>query len=902
MRKYRRASGDDERKEQVNMMIDIQLQINGRTQTITAPPDTPLLYILRQDVGLKSPKYGCGLEQCGACMVLVDGQAVPSCRLPVQQVEGLPIVTLEGLGTAEALHPLQEAFIAEQAIQCGYCTAGMLIAAQGLLNRVRYPTDDEIRAALANNLCRCGVYDRVRRAIQRRIGRPEPAPIYEVRQTETSAEPGLPTAFPHSLQQTPELDRWIQIHEDGTITIFSGKVDYGQGIRTALAQIVAEELDVSLERIQVVMADTARTPDEGMTTGSMSLETSGLALRWAAAAARHLLLSVAYEVLEAPRDRLLVQDGVITDPVSGRQITYGQLWGGRPFGHQITGNILPKEPGAYRLLGQPTERLDLLPKVTGTPTYIQDMELPDMVHGRVLRPPHPQARLVTVDTAVIANQPGVIQVVQDGRFLAVIAEREEQAINAIAVLASHAVWEGEAGLPPSSQLYRDTFAQPDQPLLIVAGAAVDGPIPPTTIPAQAAQTIQATYHRPYQMHASLGPSAVVAKYEEGQLTIWTQAQGVFPPRAAIAHVLGMNEADIRVIYREGAGCYGHNGADDAALDAALLALALPGRPISLKWMRADEHGWEPYTPAMKIALQASLDGAGTIMDWQQEIWSPSHLGRSRSGPGVSGLLAAAHLAKPFAPPPAAPPRGSHSGSYRNADPLYAFTQRRIVTHHLPNSPLRVSAMRGLGAVANVFAIESFMDELALAANADPVTFRLRHLADERAKAVIEAAAGKASWRTGEPSLARGRGRGIGFAQYKNRQAYAAVVVDLHVDDEGQIHLDQAVIAADAGQIVNPDGLSNQLEGGFIQAASLTLYEQVTWNENGITSRDWQSYPILRFPQAPPIETVLLNRPDQPIVGAGEASLGPTVAAIANALFAATGRRCRALPLTAQPTL
>lgn len=882
-------------------MAEMQLQVNGRTHIITADPDTPLLYILRQDLGLKSPKYGCGAEQCGACKVLVDGQAVPSCQLPVHRVQGLPIVTLEGLGTADKPHPLQEAFMAEQAIQCGYCASGMIIAAQGLLNRARYPSDDEIRAALADNLCRCGVYDRVRRAIKLRMGRPESAPIYEVHQPETPAEMETPPALPRSLQQTPDLDRWLRINTDETITAFTGKVEYGQGLQTAVAQLVAEELDVSLVRIHVVMADTAQTPDEGMTTSSMSLETSGLALRWAAAAARHHLLSVAYEVLEAPRERLVVQDGVIIDPVSGRSVTYGALSGGRAFGFQVTGNVLPKTPETYSVIGQPSERFDLRPKVTGAPTFIHDLELPGMVHGRVLRPPHPQAQLQTVDTAPVLKMPGVLRVVQDGRFLAVIAEREEQAINALAALANSAVWEGSAQLPPADQLYRDLFTQPDQPLLIVAGTAVDDPIPPATIPSETEQTIHATYHRPYQMHASLGPSAAVAHFADGKLTVWTQAQGVFPPRAAIAHVLGMREADIHIIYREGSGVYGHNGADDAALDAALLARALPGRPVSLKWMRADEHGWEPYAPAMKMALQASLDSTGAIIDWQQEVWSPSHLGRSRSGPGISGLLAAAYLADPLPPPPSAPSRGTHSGSYRNADPLYAFTRRRIVAHHLPTSPLRVSAMRGLGALANVFAIESFMDECAHAAGQDPVAFRLRHLADARAKAVIEAAAAKAGWRAGAQSLGHGRGRGIGFGQYKNRQAYTAVVVDLHVDNGGQIHLEHAVIAADAGQIVNPDGLSNQLEGGFIQAASLTLLEQVTWDENGITSRDWQSYPILRFPQAPVIKTVLVNRPHLPFVGAGEASLGPTAAAIANAVFAATGQRWRDLPLARQNT-
>jgi CO/xanthine dehydrogenase Mo-binding subunit len=315
-------------------------------------------------------------------------------------------------------------------------------------------------------------------------------------------------------------------------------------------------------------------------------------------------------------------------------------------------------------------------------------------------------------------------------------------------------------------------------------------------------------------------------------------------------------------------------------------------------MRADEHGWEPYAPAMMVQMQASLNAAGEVIDWNHDVWSPTHLGRPRSGQGISGLLAAWSLARPFAPPPIVPSRGPHSGGHRNADPLYAFARRRIVKHHLPHSPLRTSAMRGLGAFANVFAIESFMDELAQAAGADPVAFRLRHLVDERARAVIKAAAEKAGWPAGQGPWGNGRGRGIAFAQYKNRQAYAAVVVDLRVDAaSGRIHLERAVIAADAGQIINPDGLSNQLEGGFVQAASQTLHEQVTWDRHGIVSLDWDTYPILRFPDAPRMETVLLDRPDQPHVGAGEAAQGPTPAAIANAVFAAVGVRLRQIPFT-----
>jgi CO/xanthine dehydrogenase Mo-binding subunit/aerobic-type carbon monoxide dehydrogenase small subunit (CoxS/CutS family) len=869
---------------------------------------------LRNDLGLKGPKFGCGLEQCGACKVLVDGQAVPSCRLPVKNVAGLPVTTIEGLGTADHLHPLQATFVAEQAIQCGYCASGMIIAAQGLLNRIRYPTDDDIGAALADNLCRCGVYDRVRRAIKLRIGQPADAPIYSVRLyavrlyavrpygvrvTESEATAAVPTTeLPHVLQETPDLDAWIRINSDETVTLFTGKVEYGQGLKTAVAQIGAEELDVSLARIRVVMADTAQTPDEGMTVGSMSLETTGNALRWAAAEARHRLLAIAYEELEVPLERLVVADGLISDPVTGRSVTYWDLFDGQKFACQVTGAVPPKRPAAHTLVGQPAQRLDLPAKVTGAATFVHDLDLPGMVHGRVVRPPHARARLLSVAAAAVAHMPGVLKVVQDGSFLAVIAGREEQAIQASVALRESAVWQGEAGLAPPETLYEHLFSQPDQPFLVVAGVVVDDPMPAIVTPPAAAHTLSATYSRPYQMHAALGPSAAVAWLAGGKLTLWVHSQGVFPPRAAIAHVLGLAEEDIHVMHRDGSGCYGHNGADDVILDAALLARALPEVPISLKWMRADEHGWEPYAPAMRVQMQASLNAAGEVIDWNHDVWSPTHLGRPRSGQGISGLLAAWSLAQSFDPPPVIPSRGPHSGSHRNADPLYAFARRRIVKHHLPHSPLRTSAMRGLGAFANVFAIESFMDELAQAAGADPVAFRLRHLVDERARTVIEAAAEKAGWQAGQESWGNGRGRGMAFAQYKNRQAYAAVVVDLRVDAaSGRIHLERAVIAADAGQIINPDGLSNQLEGGFVQAASQTLREQVLWDQHGIVSLDWDTYPILRFPDAPRMETVLLNRPDQPHVGAGEAAQGPTPAAIANAVFAAIGVRLRQIPFT-----
>jgi CO/xanthine dehydrogenase Mo-binding subunit len=880
----------------------ITLKVNGRLHQVFVEPNTPLLYVLRNDLGLKGAKFGCGLGQCGACRVIIDGQAVPSCCVSVRSAQGRSITTIEELGIAEGLHPLQQAFVAERAVQCGYCTPGMILAAKALLDRNPHPSDGEIRTTLAGNLCRCGTYDRVLRAIRRAMGQPAPAPPFEQRDQKQPPQPQVlapisPEGLPSSLQNTPDLDAWIRINTDGTITLLTGKVEFGQGIRTAVAQIGAEELDVSLDRIRVSPVDTAQSPDEGYTVGSMSLETTGRAIRLAAAEARHILLSVAYEELEAPLERLTVTDGTILDPDTGRSTTYWDLFGGREFACRVKGIGRPKRAELYEIVGRPVPRLDLRAKVTGKACFVHDLDLPGMVHGRVVRPPNWGARLVDLDQQVACRAPGVLQVVRDGSFVGVVAEREEQAAQAMANLRENATWEGTSELAPQEGLFEGLLEQPHQSHLIVQGTPVDGPIPPIETP-EAAQTLAASYCRPFQMHASLGPSAAVAQMVDGKLTVWTHAQGVYPPRTALAHVLGMAEEDIRVVHMQGPGCYGHTGADDAALDAALLARALPGRPVSLKWTRADENTWEPYGPATVVQMQASLDGNGGVIDWNHDVWGYSHLGRPRSDGDSSGLLAAWHLAKPFPQPRRSLRRGPHIGIFRNADPLYAFPRRRVVAHLIPRCPLRVSTLRGLGAYANVFAIESFVDELAHAAGADPVEFRLRHMADPRARDVIEAAAGKAAWQPGKRPQGSGRGSGFAFAQYKNRQCFIAVVVDLTVNrSSGHIRLERAVIAADAGQVVNPDGLSSQLEGGLVQGASWTLKEQVSFDQQGVTCTDWYSYPVLRFPDAPEIETVLLNRPGLPYLGSGEASPMPTGAAIANAVFDAAGIRLRRIPFT-----
>jgi len=886
------------------MEPEILLKVNGRSEKVRTAPDTPLLFVLRNTLGLKAAKLACGLEQCGACTVLLDGWAVPSCRIPARAAQGREIVTLEGLGDAERLHPLQRAFLEEHAVQCGFCTSGMILAAKALLDRNPDPSEGEIKAALAGHLCRCGVYDRIVRAVKRAAGRPLPPPSF--RKGEGSIHP-VPTreeeesftdGLAGSLMHTPEVDAWLEIHEDETVTVFTGKAELGQDIRTAVALIAAEELNLPLNRIRVVTADTARTPNEGVTASSLSMETSGSAVRNAAAEARRLLVEKAAERWGVPADRLVVEEGTIRDPEDGKRITYGTLFGGRKFQTKVMGRGRLKPPDERRLWGKSIPRLDLLDKVTGRFRFVHDLDLPGMVHGRVIRPPHYRARLKSVDEEPLKALPGVLKWVRDGSFLGVIAEKEEQAVKAARIMAEGAVWEGEAGLPDHQGLFAYMESQPDQAFLVQEGTPVDDPIPPVSPPSDAVHTYQAVYFRPYHMHAALGPSAAVAHFEGGKLTVWSHTQGVYPLRSALAQVLSLDKKDIRVIHMEGPGCYGHNGADDAALDAALLARALPGRPVSLKWTRRDEHLWEPYGPATIVRLQGSLDKEGRVIDWNHDVFGFTHMGRTRPSPESSALLAAQHLARPFPPPKAVPMKAYHLGIHRNADPLYAFPRKRIVKHFLPDSPLRVSSLRGLGSYANVFAIESFMDELALLAGKDPLDFRLLHLKDERAREVLLSVAEKADWKALKKGLDRDRGVGLAVSRYKNKQCYTAVLVILRVDREsGRIVLERAVLGADVGEIVHPEGVTSQVEGAFVQAASWTLKEEVRFDPQGITCEDWHGYPILRFPEAPLIETVLIHRPGSPFLGVGEGAMGPAPAAIANAVFQAVGIRLRRIPFT-----
>ncbi|MEA2818336.1 MAG: nicotinate dehydrogenase subunit, partial [Bradyrhizobium sp.] len=517
---------------------------------------------------------------------------------------------------------------------------------------------------------------------------------------------------------------------------------------------------------------------------------------------------------------------------------------------------------------------------------VQDMRLPGMVHARIVRPPSYGAQLDELDTSAVEKLPGVLKVVRDGNFLAVVATKQFQAIKAMGVLSAAAKWRETATLPKQDDLPRVLTSLPSQDTTIFqqSDPSVSGQ-----------KIIEATYTRPYQAHGSIGPSCAVAQFSDGAMTVWTHTQGVYPDRQGIAEMLRMPPENVRCIHVEGSGCYGHNGADDAAADAALIARALPGVPVRVQWTREQEHAWEPFGPAMVTKLKASLDGEGKIADWNFEVWSNTH--SMRPG-GAGSMLAAQHMAQPFAPPSPRPIPLPEGGGDRNAIPIYKFPNAKVVHHFIPAMPLRISAMRALGAYHNVFSIESFMDELAAAAGADPVEFRLKHLEDRRGRDVIAKAAEGFGWWKGERAP-QDRGFGFAFARYKNLAAYCAIASEVEVNREtGRPRLVRAVAAVDSGQVVNPDGLINQIEGAIVQSMSWTLYESVTFDDTRITSIDWQTYPILRFNSVPEsVEVHIINRPGQPFLGSGETGQGPAAASIANAIADATGKRLRDLPLT-----
>jgi len=704
-----------------------------------------------------------------------------------------------------------------------------------------------------------------------------------------------------SIAKHPSLDDWIEIADGGRIVVHTGKVELGQRIYTALAIIAAEELDVDYDRIDVKHAETGIDPDEGMTTGSMSMQHSGNAIRMASATARRRLLEIAADRLSVEIGSLEVEDGLVQSRDSNQSVTYWDLMAGNKFGIAVDEAAPVKAPEQHSRVGRRVTPKGMAEIVTGRMTYLHDMKMPGMLHARLVRPPHYFATLKGLDDGAVERlSADGVTVVRDGSFLAVAAADEYAAVKAAGRLKNAAAWDEGDGLT-TAELYEALTENERLSFAVKAGGApVDEPVPALAPPPEgAAVTLSASYEKPYLMHGSMGPSAGCALYESGKLTVWTHSQGIYALRGALARALDMDAADMHLIFMPASGCYGHNGADDAAFEAALIARAIPGAPVLLKWTRDDEHAWEPYGSATVCELRGSLDADGNIVDWSHESYGDTFINRpvpGRSDAPHNRLVSTHFLEAALDWPVPAPAMGAHVGIHRNLEPLYALPNPRLVKNLVRGLPLRTSALRSLGAFGNVAAIESFMDELAEAAGIDPIEFRLRHLDDERAKDVVRALGDHMA--VDHAGKGDKRGAGIAFARYKNVAAYCAVGIELEVTDAAAVKLHRAWIVADAGEMVDPSGLTAQLEGGLIQAASWTLYEQVTWNGGGITSRDWETYPIIRFDNIPAVETILMERPGMPFLGAGETVAGPTGGAIANAIYRATGLRLRRMPFDA----
>jgi nicotinate dehydrogenase subunit B len=736
----------------------------------------------------------------------------------------------------------------------------------------------------------CGADLPPREALLGHMATAMPAPARNVGDAHSMADPD-------SDDSENSIDNRLTIDADGLVTVYSGKVELGTGVRTALTQIVADALDVPFDRVTMVMGDTRLTPDEGGTTGSKTLQDAGSRLQQIAAEARHILLARAAMRCGVPVDELQTRDGVVSVLANpDRSVPYAEL-AAEPFGRQANGQALGTRPSQSTAIGKSIPRADLLPKLTGGETFIHDLRLDGMLHGRVLRPfvrtmNGVGATVLHVDDRAVRGMPGLVAIVRNGSFVGVVAEREEQAICAAAQL--RVTWSAPDPLPDQRQLHALMPRMPQQTVNAARMGDVDGAF------GRAARTLEATYAFPSQAHASMGPSCAVAHVRPDGATIYASSQDVFALRAALAPLLGLDVGHVRVIHREGAGCYGHNGADDVSADAALLSQAV-GRPVRVQWGRADEFAWEPKGPAMLSRVRAGLSPTGQVIAWDYDVWTPTH--GTRPGGEPSRLLAGE-----LVDPPWPKPSVRWVGGDRNAIPNYAFPHHRVTTHWIETPPLRPGSLRSLGGMANTTAIESFVDELATAAGADPVAFRLRHLTDPRAIAVIRRAAQAARWRArpsgpigsgrtvaaGAPS----RGRGIAFARYESEYAYVAVVAEVTVDPGcGDVRVMRVVAAHDCGLIINPDGLTNQIEGNIIQGISRALKEEVSFDQTQVTSLNWATYPILTFAEAPTIEIALINRPAEPPWGAGEPAICPVAAAIGNAIFDATGVRLRTVPFT-----
>ena len=687
---------------------------------------------------------------------------------------------------------------------------------------------------------------------------------------------------------TTEVDSFLAIDAKGMVTVYSGKVDLGTGIATALPQMVAEELDVPLPMIKLIQGDTALTPDQGTTWGSLSIQIGGMQLRNAAATAKAALLDEAAKRLGAKKEELRVADGVVS--AGNKRISYGELIGGKSFALKLDHSkpATGKDPKDYKIVGKAVPRVDIPDKVTGRFTYMQDFRVPGMLHGRVIRPPAIGAKLESVDGASIEDIAGVVKVVLQGNFIGVVAESEWGAIKAAQKLK--AVWSKSETLPEAAELWdfvRASKVVKDEVTSNVGNTA-------EAMGKQGTRTLKATYDFAIHTHGSIGPSCAVAEFKDGKLTSWSASQATHNLRKQLATMFGLPVDNVRCIYLEGSGCYGRNGHEDAAADAALLAKAV-GRPVRVQWSRADEHGWDPKGPPTLIDIRAAVDSSGGVTAWESEFFIPQQTANGFHVPLVAATLTGMPADDHIAP----------GNIFQNSAIPYKFANVKTVCRRLETTPFRPSWIRTPGRMQNTYGNECFMDELAVVANADPVEFRLRYLDpnDKRGIEVLNRAAALAKWdRRPSPKRDQGgdvfSGRGVAYCKYELARTYIAAVAEVEVKrSTGDIRVTKFYLAHDCGQIVNPDGLKNQLDGNVIQTVSRTLMEELKYDRSAVTSLDWETYPILRFPQIPELVYDLIDRPNERPWGAGEPAAAVVPSAISNAVFDAIGVRLRSVPFT-----
>jgi nicotinate dehydrogenase subunit B len=684
-----------------------------------------------------------------------------------------------------------------------------------------------------------------------------------------------------------QVDGFLAIDARGNVMLFSGKVDLGTGVRTALAQIAAEELCVPLNKVEVVEGDTALTPDQGITWGSLTIQAGGMQIRQACATARDALLGRAAEKLGIAKGELYAKDGVVMRLGGGKSVGYGELVGNRRFEMKLNDKAPLKPVTQYSIVGTPVQRFDIPDKVTGRFTYVHDFKLKGMLHARVVRPPAMKAELQSVDDAAAKKVPGYVATVRKGSFLAAVANNEWAAVRCAGALKAQ--WSQWAGLPDKAKLWdhvRNTKPVRDEVFQNVGNS--------TEAMKGGAKTLSATYDFAVHTHGSLGPSCAVADYSKGRLRVWTASQATHLLRRQLANMLGMKVEDVRCTYLEGSGCYGRNGHEDAAADAALLAREL-GRPVRVQWSRADEHGWDPKGPPTLLDHRAALDASGNVSAWESMVFIPNR------PKGFEVTLVAAELS-------GLPKDTAFPGNIHQALAVqYTFPNIKATARWLSETPFKPSWIRTPGRMQNTYANECFIDECAAAAGVDPLEYRRRNLKDARGLEVLERLARLASW---QPAAGRKpasgdvvRGRGVSYIKYELVRTYVGVVADVTVNRKtGRIKVDRFFVAHDCGQIINPDGLRNQIEGNIVQTVSRTLIEDLQWDRSTVTSVDWASYPILAFPDVPAVIMDLIDRPNERPWGAGEPAAAVVPSAIANAVYDAAGIRLRSVPFTPDKVL